>query len=462
MNKILKPLKKLGKSLYDFVDKFIVTPISTLVYKIGNRLGKEDKLEKLLNRPNFILIISLIFAFVCFLIVDNQATTLVNNEAEILTGLPVNLVYNSSAYVIEGAPETVDVTLIGNRSKLYLARQLGESEVTLDLSDYTDEDGTVRVKLTYNKTIDNLKYKIDPTYATVTIKKKVSSSKNITYDLYNMSKLDDKLSVKSVTLSKDSVVVRGSEEALESIASVKALIDLSDEEFTSAGSYTLDNLTLVPYNNQGEIVKNVEIVATNISATVELDSYSKKVPVKVLTEGKLVDGKAISSIQIDGTDSSSYELTIYGDEASLESIDSVPVTINVDGLGNNGSKTFKVTISKPVGVRYLSSSDVEVVLNLDEAHQRTITLTDIRTRNVPNGLVANLADIKDKEVQVQVVGVESVINGLSDNTSDIEAYVDLTGKAAGTYSVPVKVQGTDSRLTYIVTKEISVVLTKQG
>jgi YbbR domain-containing protein len=277
-----------------------------------------------------------------------------------------------------------------------------------------------------------------------------------------MSKLDDKLSVKSVTLSKDSVVVRGSEEALESIASVKALIDLSDEEFTSAGSYTLDNLTLVPYNNQGEIVKNVEIVATNISATVELDSYSKKVPVKVLTEGKLVDGKAISSIQIDGTDSSSYELTIYGDEASLESIDSVPVTINVDGLGNNGSKTFKVTISKPVGVRYLSSSDVEVVLNFDEAHQRTITLTDIRTRNVPNGLVANLADIKDKEVQVQVVGVESVINGLSDNTSDIEAYVDLTGKAAGTYSVPVKVQGTDSRLTYIVTKEISVVLTKQG
>ena len=64
MNKILKPLKKLGKSLYDFVDKFIVTPISTLVYKIGNRLGKEDKLEKLLNRPNFILIISFYFYLV--------------------------------------------------------------------------------------------------------------------------------------------------------------------------------------------------------------------------------------------------------------------------------------------------------------------------------------------------------------------------------------------------------------
>lgn len=67
MNKILKPLKKLGKSLYDFVDKFIVTPISTLVYKIGNRLGKEDKLEKLLNRPNFYFNYFINFCFCLFL-----------------------------------------------------------------------------------------------------------------------------------------------------------------------------------------------------------------------------------------------------------------------------------------------------------------------------------------------------------------------------------------------------------
>ena len=99
-------------------------------------------------------------------------------------------------------------------------------------------------------------------------------------------------------------------------------------------------------------------------------------------------------------------------------------------------------------------------MNFAEAKQKTITIEGIRTTNTPNGLTANLADAKDKVVEIQVIGTESIINSLDADNADIYAYVDLTGMTTGTYSVPVQVQGSDSRLQYIVTKNVSIVISK--
>lgn len=451
---------KLFKKLYKLLDKLIVTPISSVVYKIQKKFGNENNLEKLLNRPYALFILSGIIAVALSFFVHLNMDMLTNNDAEFLTNIPVKVVYNSSAYVVEGVPDTVSMTLIGNKMELYLARQLGDNEVVVDLTDYQASEKSVEVRLTYNKPIKNLEYQISPEFLTVTIKEKVSDNKTVTYDLLNQDELDVKLSVKSVELSKSDVIVRGSQETIDSIASIKALIDLDNEDFTKAGTYVLDNLKLVAYGNDGTIVNNVEIVATNISATLELDSYSKKVPVKVLTTGDLVSGKAISSITINGVNANDFETTIYGDEAALESISYITATIDIDGQGNNGSKTSKVTLPKPAGVRSIGDESISIVLNFGEAKQKTILLTGIRTSNVPSGLSANLESASDTSVEVQVIGVESVIAELGDNPAGIYAYVDLTNFSTGTYSVEVKVEGNDSRLQYIVTKNVNVVLSK--
>ncbi len=458
MSKKFKPLKKVGKGLYRIVDKLIVTPISTVVYHIRDRIGKDSKIEKILNRPNVLLYLSLAFAIVLFLFVDSRAMTYVNTEAEILPNQPVKVIYNSSAYVVEGIPDSVDITLIGKRSELYLARQLGNNEVVVDLTDYEASDTPIKVKMTYNKTISSLDYKLDPSYVMVTIKKKVSAIKNVSYDLMNQDLLDPKLSVKSVELSKSEVVVKGSQDTLDSIASIKALINLNNPEYKKEGTYNVENVQLVAYDSNGHIVNNVEIVSTNISATLVLDSYYKKVPVKILTTGELVDGKAISSITINGTNIDDYETTIYGEQSVIDSITSVPVTIDVTGQGNNGSKTYSVTISKPSGVRSIENDTATIQLNFGEAKQKTVIVKGILTRNVPNGLVANLASREEMDVEVQIIGVDELINSIDENNNSIVAYVDLTGYTTGSYSVTVKVEGNDSRLKYIVTKNVNVVL----
>ena len=375
----------------------------------------------MLNNYSFLLYLSLLFAIILFVLVDSKAIRLVSSDAEYLRNQPVKVLYNSSAYVVEGIPETVDITLIGKKSELYLAKQLGDNEVVVDLTDYEASDKPIDVKLTYNKNIGSLDYRIDPTYVSVTIKKKVSDTKILSYDLLNNDKLDAKLSVKTVELSKNDVVVRGSQDALDKIASVKALIDLSNEDFTKADVYTLDNVKLVAYSAEGEIVNNVEIVATKITATVTLDSYSKKVPLNITTTGNLVAGKAISSIMVNGKDANEYEVTIYGDEKILESIDSVNVPLDVEGQGASGSKSMTVNFAKPSGVRSLSENSVTIVLNFDEAKQATVKLTGVTPINVPSGLVANLSSEEDKTVEIQVIGVKSVIDSLGDDPKGIEA-----------------------------------------
>ena len=214
MSKIFKLILSLFKWLYKILDKFIVTPISKIIYNLNKKIQKNGgKLEKILNRPNMLLYMSLIFAIVVFLLIDSKVITLVETEAEIITNQPIKVEYNSEAYVIEDLPETVDITLIGRKSDLYLAKQLGENEVVLDLTDYGARDEPYRVKLSYNQTIDSLDYKLDPTYVYVTIKKKISSLKTISYDVINQDKLNEiapELSVSSVELSKNEVVVKGS------------------------------------------------------------------------------------------------------------------------------------------------------------------------------------------------------------------------------------------------------------
>lgn len=439
------------KAIYRVIDKLIVTPISRLIFNIREYLrGKNFKLDYIFNRPNFMIYVSLILAVVVFLLIDSRVITLVESEAEVITNVPVTVNYNEEAYVVEGIPETVDVVLIGRKSDIYLAKQLGTNNVILDLSDYEARDSAYRVYLSYTKSIDSIDYKLDPSYVTVTIKDKISVTKTIDYDLINEKYLSEELSVESVELARSEVVVKGSEDAINDIASVKALIDLSDEALTDVGTYTLNNVRLVAYDSQGEVLDNIEIVPTTLSATITLDTYSKSVPIDVRTTGTLVTGKAIASILINN--SNSYSVTIYGDEEQISGITSVPVTINVDGEGTNSTRNYNVTISRPTGVRALSENNASITVTFGDERQKEVELSTISSRNLASGYTANI--IGTSSVPVIVKGVQSVIDNV--DASNINAYIDLEGYTPGEYDVEVKIENDDPRLNYVVSSTVKV------
>ncbi len=451
MKGLFKAIKSIFMAIYRVLDKLIVTPISRLIFNIGEYLRVHNlKLDYIISRPNFIIYVSLILAVVMFLLIDSRVITLVESEAEVITNVPVKANYNEEAYVVEGIPETVDVILIGGKSDIYLAKRLGTNTVILDISDYEARDSAYKVYLTYTKTIDSINYKLDPSYVSVTIKDKISVTRTIDYDLVNLDFLNERLSVENVELSKSEVVVKGSKDAIDNIATVKALIDLKDNSLNDAGTYDIDNIPLLAYDSKGKIIEDVEIVPVTLTASITLDTYSKNVPIEVLTTGKLVTGKAIASILINN--SNSHSVTVYGEQETISGISSVPVTVNVDGQGASGTKAYKVTINKPTGVRSLSETKANITVTFGDEKQKEVNVSTIASKNLASGLTANI--VGTNNINVIVKGVQSVIDDVSEN--NINAYIDLEGYSVGEYDVDVKIDNNDPKLNYVVQSTVKV------
>ena len=126
------------KGIYKVIDKILITPISKFVYYIGDKITSNNwSLDKFLNKPNTLVYVSLILAFGMYLAVDLKVVDLSETEAVILTNQPITAVYNEEAYVVEGIPESADIVLTGRKSDLYLAEQLGDHKLTLDLTNYS-------------------------------------------------------------------------------------------------------------------------------------------------------------------------------------------------------------------------------------------------------------------------------------------------------------------------------------
>ena len=146
---------KLIKKFIKFIDKKIIIPITKFFVFIGEKLNLSDKpLEKALSKKSGVIILSLIFAVIIFFIVDRQNTTLLEKNAEVIYNRPLSATYNDEEYVIEGLPETVDITLIGTKANLYLAKQLPTQDVTVDLSDL--KPGVHKVNLRYKQSITSV------------------------------------------------------------------------------------------------------------------------------------------------------------------------------------------------------------------------------------------------------------------------------------------------------------------
>ena len=225
--------------------------------------------------------------------VDQKIIRFTDNGAEVFKGQAVNVVYNEEAYVVEGLPETVDVTLIGSKADLYIAKQSSNHSVTVDLTGL--EPGTHKVNIEYQKGRNDIEYSVNPSVATVIIYEKVSDSRSLTYDVLNEEKLDKKYVIDSVSLKTDTVTIRGPQYRLDEVAAVKALIDVSDLTTVEVGKQTIENVKLKAYDKVGNVV-DVEFVPEVISAEVEISAPSKEVNLNFVPTGSMPFGKAISQV----------------------------------------------------------------------------------------------------------------------------------------------------------------------
>lgn len=428
---------KLIKKIFKFVDKRIIIPITKFFVFIGEKLKVTDKpLEKAISKKSSLIVISLIFAVIVFLVVDRQNTTLLETNAEVIYNRTLTATYNDEEYVIEGLPKTVDITLIGTKANLYLAKQLPAQDVTVDLSDL--KPGVHKVNLKYKQSISSVEYKLDPSVVTVVVSPKQSETREIKTDIVNINKLDSKLAINSVKLDKDEVIIKGSNSDLEKVSTIKALVNVNNMADPKSGENILKDVELVAYDEEGNKM-SIEMVPSKVNATIMIESPSKEVPLEIETKGEVVFGKAIKTIN-----SNVQKVTIYGDSKTLDTTDSIKVKVDVDNLKSN--KDYTLSIKKPSGIREISEKTVNVKIELDDEATTEISGVKLSYTNLGSNYTVQATSENSTEITVILKGVESVISNM--DSTQIEAYVDLDGLGVGEHEVQIKVKGEDPRVNY--------------
>ena len=451
MKKIIKAIKIFFKNLIKIIDRKIIVPTTKLIVLITSKFDRSGrKIENWLTKTNTLLFISLFLSILLFIVIDQKIIVFNDNTAEVLKNQNVDVIYNEEAYVIEGLPETVDITLIGSKTDLYIAKQSSSQKVTVDLSGL--KPGTHKVNITYSQNAGNIEYMVNPSVATVIISPKVSETRTLSVDLINKDKLDSTLTIKNINYDTDKIVIKGSEKTLEKVAIVKALVNINDIITQEVGTTSIKDVPLVAYDEVGNVV-DVEIVPQKIDVELEITSPSKELPIKIIPKGEVSFGQAISSMS-----SSETKVTVYGDEEVLSNLTYIPVEIDVTGLKEN--KEYKVELNKPVGVNSLSINNLTINVSLGEISSKDINDVGITPKNLGENYKAQSVDESGAKVTVNVKGVKNVIDQIK--STDINAYIDLSGLTEGEHEVDVLVEGNDSRVTYTSkTKKVKIKITKK-
>lgn len=447
----MKKLSRFLKSIIKFVDKRIVVPITKLILGLTGSFDKTGKkFENWLSKSNTLLFISLFLALATFIVIDQKILVYNDNSAIVLKDQPVNVTYNEEKYVIEGLPETVDITLIGSKTDLYIAKQSSSHDVAIDLTGL--KPGTHKVSIKYNQNTGSIEYMVNPSVATVIIYEKVSETRTMTVDILNQDKLDSKLAISNVKYDTDKIVIKGAEHQLKEVVEVKALVDVNNLPSREVGTHTLKNVPLKAYNDKGEVV-DVEIVPGTIDVTLDLTSPSKELSLKVIPNGELANGYAISAITLNET-----KLTAYGDSEKLSNINYIPVNIDVNGLKSD--KTYKVELDKPIGVKSLSLNNVTVTVSLGEVANRKMDNVNIEYRNLGEDYAVQGLNETATKVTVALKGVKDVIEKVE--SEDVTAYIDLKDLTEGEHEVDVKVEGADNKVSYVsMTKKVKIKIVKK-
>ena len=381
-------------------------------------------LDKTLFNPRYTRLVSLILAIVLYLIVNYNTNSSLHTttlqQARSLNAVTVTANYNSDIFELDGLPATADITITGDASSVTAAAASG-GVVVADLEGLTE--GTHEVKLEAQGFGSSVSVKIDPSNVILTLKKKTTRQFDVSYDFINRDKMDSIYSLGTPQFEYTKVNVRAAKDTLDSIAFIKALIDVSGQtaDFTQEAK-------LVAYDVNGQPV-TADIVPGTVSVTVPVTSPNKTVPIEVEVTGEVPDGMAIASITTD-----QQSVTIYGSEAVLGQIDKVVVSLNASSITKD--TTIMRPITLPSGVTSSSINQITMNVTLGEGVSKTIDGVNINYRNNVNNYKASAVD--KTTTSVVVFGTQENIDSIT--ASDIDVYVDMQNAVPGVQDFPLEIE----------------------
>ena len=298
----------------------------------------------------------------------------------------------------------------------------------LDFSGIGEGEQTVELK---SRNFSNdLEVLIVPQTVTVTVSQKVTKTFSLGYRFKNEDSLKDKHSVSVDSIEHSEVEVRGSQDNIDNVYSVEAVIDLKGV----TDSFTQE-CKVKAFDRSGKAL-NVSVIPSTVKVDCSLSNYSKTVPLVPEYTGNVANGYAIDQMTF-----SKDKVKIYGDESKLKDINNIKVKVDVSDLEEG--RTFKdLKLLSVSGVNKMSFTKVDGTITLVPSEQRQFTDIPIQIKNGKE----NNVSMSSGTCNLTVIGTSDRINALTND--DIKVYVDVVGLKKGRHNVKLEVELSDETLTY--------------
>ena len=420
--------------------------------------------DKLLEHPG-LKIASLILAFLLWLVIINFSDPVIKRT---YTNIPVtvtNVSYIESlgmSYQVADGFDTVSVTVKGNRSVI---DSLSPSSIkaTADLTQIVSlSSDPVMVPVTVSIAgVPQDSISVNPSNIEITLEDMESKSFVISATAGETTPANG-YEVASLTASPDTVTIRGGKSLVNKIDKVMANVDVSN--MSADGTV---NASLSVYDKNGDELDSTQmsyltfsVDESEIAVSVTLNQVLSDVEVRAETYGTPAAGYQVGKVSVTPS-----TLSVVGDAASLAAfkadggvIDISSASRAVDVSGASSDVEIKVDISDylPDGISLESDLTDTVVVSVkilpEDSQSYELTTKKITVNNLAAGLNAVFAD---QSLDIRVKGSQSALSSLT--ADQITASVDLSGKTAGTYTVPVSVTLPDGySLVEDVTAEITI------
>ncbi len=421
-----------GKSVYETLEESIMKFFRWI----------SSLLDSIFFSSKYLGLFALVLACMAYFVAtyDSNSTTL--SSSKVLSNVAVTPRYNSETFELSGVPASCEIVLTGEAANVTNAASK-KGYCQLNLEGYTE--GTHTVTLNAVGYGDNVNAVVSPNEVTIVLKKKTTAQFDLSYDFINQNSMDARFILSAPVFSSGTKInIRASQDTLNSIALVKALIDVSGH----AEDFEIE-APLVAYDKNGKVV-NAEIVPSTVKAMVSMSSPSKDVEIKLNVTGQPPVGLAIDTVQM-----VDHQTTrIYASENVLSTINEVYVNFDMSTVTENAEKEIMLPVILPANV---SASDVTVVnlkVSLTTVATRTIENIPLQYRNNSSNLA--VSDIDMKNANVTASGSEGNIASITEN--DIVVYFDMPSEA-GTYNLPLYVENHGNPYVNLALEKASINIT---
>jgi YbbR domain-containing protein len=325
-------------------------------------------MDKLFDSPWMLRLTALFLALVLFLYIQTEekrmAETSSSNETDIITNVPLEVYYDHDNLFVTGLPDTVDVKISGPTAIVMKTKLEKDYKVFVDLNLLLIGEHSVTIQ--QENFSEKLNVSIDPKIVNVQIEEKITEEFRVEPEMNNRLVKEDYI-VKSMTAEPTRVTITGAKSVIDNISYVKATVT-GDKGIEKSFEQQATVKVLDRDLNKLDVRVNPE----KVNVKVEINEYSRELPITVKETGELPQGVTIEKLSLEPS-----KITVYGTKVAIDLLKEVEVEVDRAKITESGSYDFKITL--PIGATKLSQDQLIVhadVINEPASEEENVSEVD--------------------------------------------------------------------------------------